>query len=132
MASGAALTRALPGPSIVLVIEYRALNGQASALNDVGQTLHKSSIDQTHVGRQMGGHDHAAAYSLTVQPLTVAKARLYGVAKCVAEIQDGAQTRLSLILTHNESFDFTTAFHCMCHGLRLAGFQVVDVGFYPI
>ena len=67
-----------------------------------------------------------------MQPLTKAQARFYGVAKRVAEIQDGPQTRLSLILPHHESLDFTTALHSMRHGPSFTGLQGSQVDINPI
>ena len=51
--------------------------------------------------RQVGRHHHAAADRLAVQPLAVAQAGLDRVAEGVAEVEDGAQAALALVLAHD-------------------------------
>ena len=57
----------------------------------------------------MRSHHQAAAHRFAMQPLSVAQSRLDRVAKGVAKIEDGSQTRLPLILPHHPSLDFATA-----------------------
>ena len=70
----------------------------------------------------MRRHDHAASNRFAVQPFPITQPSLDGVPKRMAKIQDGAQARLSFVLTHNKGLDFAAALDSMRHGLRLTCF----------
>ena len=67
-----------------------------------------------------------------MQPLAVAHARLNGMAKGMPKIQNGAQSRLALVLPHHQRFDLAAALHRVRQCLRLASHQRADVGLNPV
>ena len=80
----------------------------------------------------MRRHDHAATHPFAVQPLTVAHASLNGMAKGMAKIENGAQARFALVLSHHPGLDLTTALDCMRQRLRVTRHEGRHVVLNPI
>ena len=96
------------------------------------QARGKRAIDQAQAARELGGHHHASAHALAVQPGAIAHAGLDGVAKGVAKVQDGAQARFTLVLAHHPGFDLTAAAHGVGQRSAIARQQGIHVRLQPV
>ena len=105
---------------------------QAGGLTSARMPLDRGALDVAQAQRQVGRHHHAAADRFAVQPFAVADARLDRVAEGVAEIEDGAQAALALVLAHDVGLDFAGARDRMRQRGRVARQQLVDVLLDPV
>ena len=79
----------------------------------------------------MRGHAHAGGHGLAVQPVAVAHARFDGVAKGVAEVEDGAQAGFALVARDDAGLDLAASLHGVREGGGVAGAQLLHVAFEP-
>ena len=66
-----------------------------------------------------------------MQPGAVTHARLDGVAEGMAEIEDGPETRFTLILADHKGLDLAAALNSMRQRYAVSSTQGIDVGFDP-
>ena len=79
----------------------------------------------------MGGHNHAAAHGLAMQPLTVTQPCFNGVAKSMPKIQNRAQTRLAFIAANHLGFDLAAAFDGLRQHVGITCQQGLEIDFDP-
>ena len=113
-------------------LELRAAHRQPGFGNQRRQALHQGGIDQPQTLRQMGRHHHAATDGFAMQPLAITQTGLDGMAKGVAEIQNGAQAVVALVLRHHPGLDLATAFDGVGQRTGVARHQGTDVGLNPV
>jgi hypothetical protein len=82
--------------------------------------------------RHFHGHRHARGHCFAMQPVAVARRGLDRMSEGVAEIQDGAQTLLALVVSDHVRLDLAGAPDCVDHRRIVARDQALDVRFDPL
>ena len=108
------------------------MHGQARSFDERAQALHNAGLDEPKLSRQIGGQHHAAGHGLAMQPCAVAHAGFDGVAKGVAEVEDGAQACFLFINAHNRRLDLARPRHGMRQGCGLVSQQGRHLEFKPV
>ena len=116
---------------IALRPQGRADHRQAGTLAQHTHPRDELGRHQAEPRRQVGGHDHAAADRLAVQPFAVAQARLDRVAEGVAEVQNSAQAALALVAADHLRLDLAGALHRLRQRRLVARAQPLDAGLDP-
>ena len=100
------------------------LKKQTGSLKHQVTGLNAVKLDRQKLAQYVGQHPDAG---LAMQPRAIAHACLNGMAEGMSEIENGAQTRLSLVSAHHLRLDLTAAPDGMGQHLRLGDFVVLDL-----
>ena len=108
------------------------LGGQAGALEDALDALHVACGQAEDLRGEPGGGDLADGDRFAMQILAVVRNGFERVADGVAEIQDGPQAALGLVLPNHLRLDLAAAGHDRRQRARVAAQQLRQVALQPL
>src|SRR3954471_384216 len=103
----------------------------SGGLNKLAHPGHFRFADQAQPGRQLGRHDHAGGDGLAVQPGTVSRSGLDGVAEGMPEVEERPRARLALIGGDDSALELATALDPVDQRFRVALQELRQMGFQP-